>query len=366
MRKLLFFIAFFGLNQGMVKAQDKPKKEVTYTLSGQVLHAWLYAHSKSIAQYKGTIGSGIQIDLNRYRKDDMAYQYAHRHYNSGFSFQYVKFSHADLGEAANLFYFLEPFLIERKKVSWRLRAAGGINYGSNPYNKETNPENDAYSSHINGYLGLGMSLNFTLSNKLQMMVNATYSHFSNGNTKNPNTGMNYPNIGAGLEYTLNTKKVPLGKQLFYQEPWRFDMAVFLCNKSLPTQRDNRFWTYGANVQASYQVHPIHAFTLGAEAYVDESMDAGMDSSEIYRDMNLDHRLVGLLLGHEFLFNRMIFSQQLGVYIYKELPGELVNRVYHRWGINYKLSRRWMLGINLNSNLQKAFILDGRLVFSLYK
>jgi hypothetical protein len=350
----------------MVKAQDKPQKEVTYTVSGQVLHAWLYAHSKAIAQYKGVIGSGIQIDLNRYRKDDMAYQYAHRHYNSGFSFQYVKFSHADLGEAANLFYFLEPFLIERKKVSWRLRAAGGINYGSNPYNPVSNPENDAYSSHINGYLGLGMSFNFALSNKLQMMMNATYSHFSNGNTKNPNTGMNYPNIGLGLEYQLSAKKVPLGKQLFYKEPWRFDMAVFLCNKSLPTQRDRRFWAYGLNAQASYQVHPIHAFTLGVEGIIDKSVRADLDTSIFTYNLNLDHRLIGVLLGHEFLFNRMIFSQQLGVYVYKDVPKDVLSRFYHRWGINYKLSRRFMLGVNLNSDLQKAFILDGRLVFSLYK
>jgi len=45
---------------------------------------------------------------------------------------------------------------------------------------------------------------------------------------------------------------------------------------------------------------------------------------------------------------------------------VLRNLYHRWGINYKLNRRVMLGINLNANLQKAFILDGRLIFSLYK
>jgi hypothetical protein len=103
-----------------------------------------------------------------------------------------------------------------------------------------------------------------------------------------------------------------------------------------------------------------------EAYQDQSMRMGMDSSEVYGPLHLDDRLIGLLGGHEFLFNRCIFSQQLGVYLYKEVPGELINRVYHRWGFNYKLNRRVMLGINLNANLQKAFILDGRLIFSLYK
>ncbi|MDZ4668791.1 MAG: acyloxyacyl hydrolase [bacterium] len=366
MRKLALLFFFFGLNQSPVWSQESTQKDVTYTLSAAAIHATLFAHSKSIAKYKGVIGAGIQIDLNRYRKDALAYQYGHRHFNSGFGFQYVKFSSPDLGEAANLFYFLEPFLIERRKVSFRLKAAGGINYGSNPYDKQTNPDNDAYSAHINGYLGLGMSLNFTLTPKLQMMLSGTYSHFSNGNTNNPNSGMNYPNIGAGLEYNLASKNKPLGKQLFYAEPWRFDVAFFLCNKSLPYFPDMRFWTFGAYTQASYQVHPIHAFTLGMEAYVDQSMRMAMDKSNIYYDKNLDNKLLGLLIGHEFLFNRMIFSQQLGVYLYKEVPGELINLVYHRWGINYKLNRRFMLGINLNSNLQKAFIFDGRISYSMYR
>jgi hypothetical protein len=366
MRKLLFFCVLIGLNQSMVIGQDKPQKEVSYSLSGQMLHAWFYAHSEAISQYKGVIGSGIQIDFNRYRKDELAYQYAHRHYNSGFGFQYVKFSNEDLGEAANLYYFLEPFLIEGKKASLRLRAAGGLNYGSNPYNKETNPENDAYSSTINGYLGLGMSLNFALGNKLQMMLNATYSHFSNGNTKNPNTGVNYPNIGVGLEYKLATKNVPLGKMLFYKEHWRYDVGFLFSNKSLPTQRDRRFWAYGLNMQVSYQVHPIHAFTVGVEGIIDKSMRSALDSSVYTYNLDLDHRLAGIMLGHEFLFNRMIFSQQLGYYVYKEIPDNVLRNLYHRWGINYKLNRRVMLGINLNANLQKAFIFDGRLIFSLYK
>jgi hypothetical protein len=96
------------------------------------------------------------------------------------------------------------------------------------------------------------------------------------------------------------------------------------------------------------------------------MRVALDSKDVYKDKNLDNKLVGLLVGHEFLFNRMIFSQQLGVYVYKEVPGELINRVYHRWGINYKLSKRFMLGLNLNANLQKAFIFDGRLIYSMYR
>jgi len=354
----LFGLTYFSMAQ--------EKRSVTYAISAQPLHSWMLIHSKSIEKYRGTTGTGFQLDLNRYRTDQLAYDYAKRHFNSGFTIQYMHFSHADIGNAWNLAYFLEPFLIERNNFSLRMRVAGGLNLASNPYDELTNPDNDAYSSPVNGYLGLGFSANYQFKTKVAFFLNATYGHFSNGNTKNPNAGLNYPNIGIGLEYKFKNIDKPLGKLLFYPERWRFDLATFLCNKSLPFFPKERFWTYGLNTQASYRIGKINALTMGLEAYVDESMRKSLNYSNVYGPQHLDNRLIGLLAGHEFLFNRCIFSQQLGVYVYKEVPGKLINRVYHRWGFNYKLSRNIMVGINLNANLQKAFIFDGRLIFSLYK
>ncbi|OYU94486.1 MAG: hypothetical protein CFE21_15885 [Bacteroidetes bacterium B1(2017)] len=350
--------AFYGISQAT--------KTVDYTLGVQPLHAWLMIHSPKLDTFSGTTGTGFQVELNRYRKDDLAYSYAHRNYNSGFALQYMHFSNAALGNALNLSYFIEPFLIERGKFSIRMRAAGGINFASNPYDKQANPLNDGYSSHVNGYLGFGFSSNYRFSKNMAAFAQATFSHFSNGNTKNPNLGLNFPNIGAGVEYKLATKTKPLGTLLFYKERWRFDLGSFVCNKSLPFYPKERYWAYGIFGQAGYRSGAINAWTFATEAYADNSMRAILDSNLAYKDKQLDHRVIGLMAGHEFVFNRCIFSQQLGVYIYKEVPQELINKVYHRWGFNYKLNRNFMMGINLNANLQKAFILDARLVYSFYR
>jgi len=178
--------------------------------------------------------------------------------------------------------------------------------------------------------------------------------------------VNYPFVGFGYEYKIAEKKLPLQKMLFYKEHWRFDAGAFLCNKSLPVFPNNRYWAYGVFGQVGYRTNTLNSWTLAAEAYVDESMRFALDNHPFYGRYHIDNRLVGLLLGHEFLFSRCIFSQQLGVYLYKEIPGEFVNRIYHRFGFNYKINRRVMLGINLNSNLQKAFILDARLIYNWYR
>ncbi len=362
MKKLsLFVISFLWLY--VVKAQET--KEVVFALSVKPLYGNLFIHSKDLEPFRGTTITGCQIDLNRYRKDALAYSYANKHFNSGFGLQVAKFSDTRLGSALNLSYFMEPFIWERERFSIRLRCAGGLNLASNPYDSITNKLNDGYSSHVNGYLGLGFSAWYQINANMSFFLDGTYSHFSNGNTKNPNLGINYPNLGIGLEYRFKPKQKPLGKLLFYDNKWRTDFALYGSNKSLPIAPTKRFWTYGAHMLVSYRTGKLHAFTLGTEFYIDESMRYAMDNHNIYGSMNLDNKFVGLLGGHEFLFNRCIFSQQLGVYIYKEVPEEFVNRVYHRWGFHYKLSKNWMVGINLNANLQKAFLFDARLVYSMY-
>jgi hypothetical protein len=364
---LLFFSkGIFAQDLGSLTSTKGQTKEVSYSLSASPIFAWVYAHDRAIKQYSGITGIGFQIDLNRYRVDKKAFDFAGIRYNSGYSLQSIKFSTPELGMALNMSYFIEPFLIDRPKFSLRLRAAGGLNYASNPWNANTNPNNKAYSWLFNGYLGLGLHTNIKLNNNQSLLASATYGHFSNGNTNNPNFGLNFPNIGIGYEHKITQKTRPLGKVLFYTQRWRFDMAALFSNKSLSDFKHLRFFTYGLFMNASYRTGNLHAFTIGIEAFKDESMDYALKRHNIYYTKTFDVRMLGLLGGHEFLFNRMIFSQQLGYYLHNEIPKEFVGRFYHRFGINYKLNKHLMLGLNLNSNMQKAYIFDARLLFSLYK
>ncbi len=361
MRIALFAILFFfGLNQ--TPAQTK---QIAWSFGLQPQRAWVFAHSPKLAQFKGSGGNGFQFDLNRLRLDSTAKIYMGIRFNSGFGFQFMRFDSTSLGSAFNLSYFLEPLLWENAVFQLRLRASGGLNIASKPYDEKTNASNPAFSSPINGYLGLGISTYFKVTNTTYVFANATYSHFSNGNTRNPNYGLNYPHLGIGVDYNFNTTSKPIGNTLFQKEKWRFDLGVFASNKSIPILPQLRFWAYGALVQASYRTGPINAWTIALEGFRDHSMRMSVDSNIFYLNKEVSINLGGLLIGHEFVFNRCIFSQQLGMYYFNQLPQDLVGRFYHRWGFNYKLNKQFMAGLNLNANLEKAFLFDLRLVYSLY-
>ncbi len=340
-------------------------KKVEWSIGVKPFHAWLWAHDKKIKHIAGTTGTGFQIDINRVRLDETAYNYNHIKYNSGFTIQGIAFHNPIIGNALNLAYFMEPFLIDRKNFSLRLRAAGGVNFADKPYNEFSNPMNKVYSTYVNGYIGLGVSAHIKLGDKIAIFGDATYSHFSNGNTQNPNFGANYPNIGLGVDYLIKTTEKPIGKMYFYPEKWRFDILIFGSTKSLPTRIYDRFWVYGGGAQIAYRSSTLHAWSLGIEGLTDKGMRTAMDSSALYYGKNISDKLGGILIGHEYLFNRCIFSQQIGYYFYKKIPGELVGPIYHRWGIYYKLNKYFKLGLNLNVDIQKAFVFDARIVYSFY-
>jgi hypothetical protein len=361
---MVFFIYFFFNLTGL---HAQVLKDIRWSLSLEPQQVFIYAHDEQVDNYKGSGGTAVAFHINRLRSDPNAVNYAGLRYNSGFGFQFVAFDSVSLGNSLNLSYFIEPLLVDKEFFQWRMKFAGGINFASKPYDKVSNNTNRAYSLPINGYLGLGTSLYFKLSQKSWLFANATYSHFSNGNTKNPNLGLNFPHLGIGLDYTLTQNQKPIGKTLFYKERWRYDIGFFGTNKSFPFYPDERFWAYGVLGQISYRSGNLHAWTLGAELFKDNSIQIAIDSNDEITNKDISTNLGGVLIGHEFLFNRFIFSQQLGYYIFNELPKEsnFVGTFYHRWGFNYKLSRHVMLGLNLNANLQKAYLIDLRLVFSVF-
>jgi len=362
---LLFFYAWDSVAQeaGPQVPPTTNAKQVAYAVVVSPIYAWMHAHSDRLAlAYKGTTGRGFQIDLNRRRKDDMAFDFSGIAYHSGYTLQYLKFSHEDLDQALNVGYFLEPILIDKPKFSLGFKATVGLNYASNPWNANTNPDNYAYSLPINIYLGLGLHTHIVLTNNQSLQAFATYGHISNGNINSPNNGLNYPFVGIGYERFLAQKTRPKSRMFFNAQRWRFDLGVLASNKSLPNFKEMRFWAHGLTVNAAVKTGDLHAWTLGMEAFRDGSIAFLLNNDSDDAPFKLGTRL-GLLGGHEFLLNRWIFSQQLGYYLRHDV---FTTKVYQRFGIHYKVTQQLNVGLNINAILPRAYMSDIRLLYSFYK
>lgn len=347
---LLFFVA-------ISQAQSK---EVQWALGFSLAESRVWGHDKALKQFDGSRAKGFQLDIQRRRVDRDAASYSGTRYSSGFSFQFFNFDSAALGSTFNALYFIEPVIAKLGSTDIRLRAAGGFNYASNPYNKISNPTNTAFSLHTSGCLTMGVTASFPVKNG-QVIAYTGMNHFSNGNSKNPNYGLNYFQFSVGFEGNLG--KPILSKVQNNQNDYRGFYAELYgqyANKTHPDANGKRWSVLGTTIHFGRRLSRLHAIYLGTEWFSDPSLRFAMDNHPKYKSGNYSNNLCGVFVGHDFVFHKMRFSTALGTYVFKEAPDFFTGPFYQRWGVDFTFYRKLIAGINLNTNFQKAFVIDLRL------
>lgn len=357
---ILFFLSVSLIKNSAGQIPTAPEKKTThFTFSARPTAGFVFAHDEQVSNTAGTNIAAFELKLNRTRIDDEAKRYNPRYFNSGFSLAYLHFNKPFLGNGIFGSFFIEPYFVNNHHFTFGPVARIGLSYNTNPYHEQLNNENFSYSSHITPYLSLGLNTTIKISKTFCLDAGINFNHISNGGIKHPNYGMNFPTASLGLEYDLNIYKteniIPLP-----EFKWRFDVIPFTSYKSIALDKEHFYWVYGLSLQASRKTGYYHAFSLGAEWVADLGKKKEF---EISGRPNTDFNRFGLLAGHEFLFKRFNFSQQLGLFIYNKDSN--LGLMYHRWGLNYKMNPRWMIGCNLSAHRLTADFLDVRLVYSRY-
>lgn len=86
---------------------------------------------------------------------------------------------------------------------WQFGAAIGW---KNYYDKETNPYNTAISTPVTAHMNVGLKLSYRIAPEWQFNCGMNVTHFSNGNTSQPNQGINMAGVSVGVSYVHDEKK----------------------------------------------------------------------------------------------------------------------------------------------------------------
>jgi len=122
----------------------------------------------------------------------------------GIGLVYQSFNESQhLGNPVSLYLFQGAKLLAfSPNFSFNYEWDFGLSFGWKPYNNLTNPNNVVIGSPVNAYMNLNFYLNYKLSSQLDLVSGVSVTHFSNGNTKYPNAGLNTLGLRVGLVYTL--------------------------------------------------------------------------------------------------------------------------------------------------------------------
>ena len=136
----------------------------------------------------------------------------------GGAYQGVGVSFSTFGDKKQLgdpfsFYVFQGARIARfsSRVSLNYEWNFGLSAGWKPYDNYYNTYNGAVGSRMNAYINAGVYVNWAFSRYFDLIVGGDFTHFSNGNTKYPNAGINTTGAKIGVVYNFNRTEEDLKK-----------------------------------------------------------------------------------------------------------------------------------------------------------
>lgn len=342
--KSILLCIFIFLAQVYVLAQN------TWGLETKISSGYLAVHRPSIShlpQEKAFAFEGtFFIDLI----DSNAWSHAYPKPRAGFTAFYSSTGNrALLGDLAGVFAFGDlPFFRKDKQV-FSARVGAGLAYVSKVYDVESNPKNNAMSSHWNVVVQMSLFYRKSFKN-LECGVGLGFNHFSNGANKLPNLGLNYPTLnltlgrlGGNLKSKQKTKYIDA-----WEAPWRFGANFVFSIKEVFPSGGKKYPVYALNGFARKIFSPKWGVEFVVDgiyktALLDYLPDFEKKPSQIFQ--------LGVFAGHVLTFDRFSTILGMGYYVHDRYLPE--DRFYHRIGMRYQFKTNLQVGITLKSNFGKA-------------
>lgn len=129
----------------------------------------------------------------------------------GIGFSYYSFDNREeLGNPVAIYVFQGARIARiSRRLSFNYEWNFGLSFGWKPYDAQTNRANMMMGSKINAYLNADFYFNVMLTRQLDLSAGLSMTHFSNGNTKFPNAGLNSIGMKFGLLYCFGRADDPL-------------------------------------------------------------------------------------------------------------------------------------------------------------
>lgn len=271
----------------------------------------------------------------------------------------------ELGHPFAFYGFFGAPLKQWRRLSFDYEYDFGVSGGWKPYNQNTNPYNTSIGAHFAWYVGANLLLRYQLSDRLSCNGGYEYMHFSNGTVRVPNLGLNLASPFLTIRYSFGS--VPfVSHAAAIQSPFKkSDSFYFSVEKGIhQLQRDTvytrlkdyyipkNFSIYCLAGGWQRMISSKWVYTLGAELYYDEAMNAVIVGNETKTMMMtyyapVDKRLtVDLFAGGEMLINHFALIGQVGYAVWSRYDPAKDTRLFQRIGMKYYLGNHFFIGTQL--------------------
>ncbi|RMG64326.1 MAG: acyloxyacyl hydrolase [Bacteroidetes bacterium] len=222
-----------------------------------------------------------------------------------------------LGRAWSLVPFIDAFFLRRERLRLGMRVGFGLGWLDHPYDRLTNPGNNAIGSAINNTTMLSLLGQVRVAPHWWLRAGGTLSHNSNARLQVPNLGLNTAKLRLGLAYAITPDRpVQAAAPL---PPARRPVGITLrTGLAYVEEKVPEGPKYPVHVLAAYLDYPLSpksrllggfeaAFDRGIQAFfLDNDIPKGPGNQQPWR--------YSAIVGHELLIGRVGVMTQTFVYL----------------------------------------------------
>lgn len=330
----------------------------TFSIKTSFHKGFIIPHSDSLKKpAEGAYPFMAELDFSWLNYSQNGWSSANCYRKSGLLLGYVDFGNPEvLGKGSYFMLYTEPQLTF-SKLSFSFTGAAGLIFLSNVYDREENPTNLFFSNPVSGLIRAGFTGTYTVKDHLQFSLSANFNHISNGRTRIPNYGMNFPTAALSMTYLIQPNTPPSRTRIKSFDPaLHYSVDFFTVKRFVNAAYENfgKERMVGLSFKVSKHFNHCSSWAAGTEVSYDQSIPEtgdqfGYDSSPW---------IASLIGGHELSLGRVSFSQLLGIYVYKDYDNS--HAVFQRYVLDYAFTKRLRIGFSLKAHLEVAEMLDGRL------
>ena len=355
MKKLCFLLCLFSLTVFAQEDEDSNALEVSF-LRGNVL-----PHTKDLYHLQGH-ADGVMLSFLKQTHGKDEWHSAYNFPDYGAYFQYQNYNNDFLGKVYAVgvlynFYFLNRNL--------ELKLSQGIGYATIPYDKVENSKNKAFGSTLMANTNIGLFYKKEhLFDKFGWQAGFLFTHFSNGRTKSPNSGINsfLLNVGVNYDFSKVTNKAmdtTLVKKN-YSEPIKYNIVVRSGFNESPVIGSGQHPFYHIGFFVDKRFNRKSALQLGTDLFLTNSFKdfikyKAVAFPELNIDPNTDYKRVGVFVGYELFVNRISLEAQVGYYVYRPFVNDIA--LYDRVGFKYHITPKLYTSFSVKTHMFLAEALE---------
>ena len=283
----------------------------------------------------------------------------------GFGVQYLRFlNRNELGHPFSIYGFYNGNFLQRKRFLWTSQLSAGLGFGLTTYDPTDDLPNDIISSKVNAFIELSSNLAFKVGNRLWLEPGIKFSHFSNGNTKKPQKGINIFSYALGVRYQLKEAENAFAEKEVEPCQHRHEVLAYIGYGTRQLDyndkdNDKPTETYGltfsmANLHLGYNYELFHRMKIGGGVDVIYDGSNGMwELGQTRKPSKSDIAFTdktGLMAfaGLESIAGKLAIAVNFGYMVVKTEFPRSTPRFEQRLGFKYHFYKNVFAGVNIRA------------------